>query len=78
MGNILGCIAILLLIKTQWTQTQTTCCRLQTACECPDCLACKVQAFQRRVAELQGSLAVLAERCGSLEQVHEGHESRWK
>lgn len=36
----------------------------------------QVQACQRRVAELQGSLAVLAERCGSLEQVHEGAMDR--
>lgn len=36
----------------------------------------QVQACQRRVAELQGSLAVLAERCGSLEQVHEGAMER--
>ena len=32
----------------------------------------QVQACQRRVAELRGNLAILAERCGSLEQVHEG------
>ena len=36
----------------------------------------QVQACQRRVAELRGSLALLAERCGSLEEVHEGAKEK--
>ncbi|CAK9013150.1 unnamed protein product [Durusdinium trenchii] len=36
----------------------------------------QIQACQLRISELRGSLAILAERCASLEQLHEGTVER--